>query len=108
MGPAGPLEDGERPRSGQSASLVRRRNCRPKYNGMLSSRWAMAGKFGTRWAQHEPLVLEIWAFGSRVRGQTKVGGPVRPDSDFDIAIRLDLPPSDDLWDVQSISSEFRK
>ena len=54
------------------------------------------------------MVLEIWAFGSRVRGQTKEGGPVRPDSDFDIAIRLDLPPSDDLWDVQSISSEFRK
>jgi predicted nucleotidyltransferase len=60
-----------------------------------------------QWAQHEPLVLEIWAFGSRVRGQTKEGGPIRPDSDLDIAIRLEASPSGDLGELQAVWSEFK-
>jgi len=44
------------------------------------------------WAKQEPLVLEVYLFGSRVRGKSKDGDPVRPNSDLDIAIRMDLPP----------------
>ncbi len=36
-----------------------------------------------RWAISEPLVLRVWIFGSRVRGDN------RPDSDLDVAIELD-------------------
>jgi predicted nucleotidyltransferase len=60
-----------------------------------------------RWAQHEPLVLEIWTFGSRVRGQTKEGGPIRPDSDLDMAIRLEVTPSGDLGELQAVWSKVR-
>ena len=51
------------------------------------------------WAEQEPLVLEVYLFGSRVRGENKDGGPVRFDSDLDIAIRMDLPPAVEFSDV---------
>jgi len=35
------------------------------------------------WAAGEPLILEVYAFGSRVKGG------YRPDSDLDIAIKVD-------------------
>lgn len=36
-----------------------------------------------QWAAAKPLILKVWLFGSRVRGDHK------PDSDLDIAIKLD-------------------
>lgn len=40
------------------------------------------------WAAKQPEIGRLYVFGSRVRGIDKDGGPVRPDSDLDIAIEL--------------------
>ena len=37
----------------------------------------------------KPEIAHLFFFGSRVRGITRYGGPVRPDSDLDIAIEPD-------------------
>ena len=60
------------------------------------------------WAAQEPAVLEIYVFGSRVRGRGKDGGPVRHDTDLDIAIRMELPPLDEPAERQSHWAAFKE
>lgn len=40
------------------------------------------------WAACQPAIWRVYLFGSRIRGMTKEGGPVRPDSDLDMAVEL--------------------
>ncbi len=40
------------------------------------------------WARHEPLVKEVWLFGSRAKGNA------RDDSDVDVAIRFNADDRD--------------
>jgi hypothetical protein len=60
------------------------------------------------WARSEPLILEIRAFGSRVRGLNKDGGPIRPDSDLDLAVTVDLPSSATPLEVQRTWTPLRQ
>jgi hypothetical protein len=53
------------------------------------------------WARGEPLILEIRAFASPVRGANKNGGPIRSDRDLDPAGALDLPASAIPLDVKN-------
>lgn len=40
-----------------------------------------------------PLVRRAWFFGSRLTGVSHKGGPVRLDSDLDVALEIDPDPS---------------
>ena len=40
------------------------------------------------WASAQPEIARMYAFGRRVRGWTKLGCCVRPDSDIDLAVAL--------------------
>ena len=59
-------------------------------------------------AAQEPAVLEVYLFGSRVRGRNKDGGPVRDDSDLDIGMRTDLPPLDEPAERQAHWTAFKR
>jgi predicted nucleotidyltransferase len=60
------------------------------------------------WARSEPTICEVRAFGSRVRGRTWKGGPVRPDSDLDLAVTISLPPTADLAQAQEVWTEMKQ
>jgi hypothetical protein len=53
------------------------------------------------------LVLEVYLFGSRVRGRNWQGGPVRHDSDLDVGIRMDLPPAVEFSDAFHAWLDFK-
>lgn len=40
-----------------------------------------------------PFVRRVWFFGSRLTGVSHRGGPLRPDSDLDLAIEIDPDPT---------------
>jgi len=42
----------------------------------------------SRWAAARPLITRVYVFGSRIRGCTWTGEPVRRNSDLDVAIEL--------------------
>ncbi len=48
------------------------------------------------WAASEPLIQRVFIYGSRVRGRSMTGGPIRPDSDLDIAVEPDAPADERL------------
>jgi uncharacterized protein len=50
------------------------------------------------WAVSKPLVLRLFIFGSRVRGD------YRPDSDIDIAIELDMSAADGVDDSGGLAT----
>lgn len=42
-----------------------------------------------KWAATKPTIKRAWLFGSRIKGVNKHGGPVRDESDWDVAVELD-------------------
>ena len=58
------------------------------------------------WARSEPLIRQVWFFGSRFRGSDWHGQPTRPDSDLDLAIVID-EPSDEA-ELQAAWSALRR
>lgn len=43
------------------------------------------------WAAKKPEISRVWLFGSRIRGKSYSGGPIRPDSDWDVAVEFGSP-----------------
>jgi predicted nucleotidyltransferase len=56
------------------------------------------------WAAGQPDIARVYLFGSRIRGCCKDGGPVRDDSDLDVAVELTAADEEAAyqrwWDVE--------
>ena len=56
------------------------------------------GRTVAGWAEGKPAITRVLLHGSRARGLNKDGGPVREDSDLDVAVEIECRDGDERLD----------